>query len=83
MNADKGKSKGKFYHPFAALPRATEGTEEKQEKAFNAWALGLYPKNRFLVKDFICVHPRASAAKKGYKLLPFSDCTSVSSVPRA
>ena len=64
MNADKCKSKGRFYHPFAALPRATEDTEEKREKTFKAWALGLYPKNRFLVKDFICVHLRASAAKK-------------------
>jgi len=32
MNADKVKGKGKFYHPFAALTRATEDTEEKQKK---------------------------------------------------
>ena len=48
-HADKGKVKGKFYHPFAALPRATEDTEGKQEKTFKDWALGLNPTNRFLV----------------------------------
>ena len=67
MDADNGKVKGtgRFYHPFAALPRATEDTEEKQEKTFKDWALGLNPTNRFLVKDFISVHLRASAAKRG------------------
>ena len=67
MDAGNGKVKGtgRFYHPFAALTRATEDTEEKQEKTFKDLDLGLNPKNRFLVKDFICVHLRASAAKKG------------------
>ena len=38
MDADKGKSR--FYHPFAALSRATEDTEERLEKTFKAWDLG-------------------------------------------
>ena len=32
IHADKVKGKSKFYHPFAALPRATEDTEERREK---------------------------------------------------
>jgi hypothetical protein len=39
MNADNGKRKSRFYHPFAALSRATEDTEEAQEKTFKDWAL--------------------------------------------
>jgi hypothetical protein len=32
----KVNGKGKFYHPFAALSRATEDTEEKREKTLKA-----------------------------------------------
>jgi len=44
IHADKVKGKSRFYHPFAALTRATEDTAEKQEKTFKAWALGLNPR---------------------------------------
>ena len=83
MNADKGKSTSKFYHPFAALTRATEDTEEKREKTFKDLDLGLNPRTGSWFKIssvFIRVHLRL---KKGCKLWLFSDCTSVSSVPRA
>jgi hypothetical protein len=67
MNADNGKSKSKsksksrFYHPFAALTRATEDTEERQEETFKDWALCLNHKTGSWFKIssvFICVHLR-------------------------
>jgi len=57
----KVNGKGKFYRPFAALPRATKDTEERREKTFKAWALGLKPKKGSWFKIssvFICVHLR-------------------------
>jgi len=40
MNADKVKGTGRFYHPFAALTRATEDTEERREKTLKAGSWG-------------------------------------------
>jgi hypothetical protein len=53
MNADKGKAKTRAKASFTTrYARGTEDTEEKQEKTFKDWALGLNPKNRFLILGF-------------------------------
>ena len=57
----RSRARASFYHPFAALSRATEDTEEKLEKTFKAWALGLNPRTGSWFKIssvFICVHLR-------------------------
>ena len=66
MDADKGKSTSWFYHPFAALPRATEDTEEKREKTFKDLDLGLNPRTGSWFKIssvFIRVHLRLKGVK--------------------
>jgi len=51
------KVKTQIYHPFAALPRATEDSEETQEKNLEGSVLAFTPKKSLGLR----FHPRPSA----------------------